>query len=188
MQTVANNKPALERPSRAPKVVALVLLLLLAGLLWRHAGDLGMYSGYLLERRPVAKLGINELSPLLDEAALQKHVAGVPLRCTGELRVCRADISRMDNVPAMQLAAFFDQGRLVNLQVDVPWWAHHAALRQLVTQFGAPEALYPATAARPQVQWRTRGGWVTLQKSPGFDPLQPVALQWRADVPKPPAP
>ena len=137
MQTVAHNAAAMHRASRALKIVALVLLLLLAGLLWRHAGDLDGYRRYWLDQLPAASPRFNELSAAMDEAAVQKHFAGVPLRCISESRerntlgdrVCWADISRLDEIPAMQLAAFFDQGRLVYIKVDVPWWAHHAALR-----------------------------------------------------------
>jgi hypothetical protein len=190
MQTVAHNAPAVRRPMRAPKVVALVLLLLLAGLLWRHAGDLDGYRRYWLGQLPAASVRFNELSATTDEAALQKHLAGVPLRCISEPRerntfgdrACSAGTSRLDDTPVLTLAAFFDQGRLVAIKADVPWWAHHTALRQLVAQFGAPEAIDPPAQARPVVQWRTRSGRVALEKTPGFDPLQPVTLQWRADA------
>ncbi|APW36696.1 hypothetical protein RD110_05395 [Rhodoferax koreense] len=170
--------------------ILLILLLLAAGLAWRHRGDADAYRRHFLQAQPAASPRFDELSSAMDEAALQRHLAGVPLRCISETRerqtlgdrVCWADIARVDAVPAMQFAAYFNRGRLAYVAIDLPWWAHHAALRQAMAQLGAPEAIDAKTAAQPAVQWRTKGGRLRLNRDPGFDPLATSALQWRADA------
>ncbi len=173
--------------------VLLGAALLGAGLLWHHRADIDAYRRYFVDERPVASPRFDALSASMDEAALQQHFAGLPLRCISEPRerntlgdrVCWADISRIDAVPAMQLKAFFDQGRLAYMAIDLPWWAHHAALSQVVAQFGGPEGMNLPPAAERVVQWRTRSGRLKLERDPGYDPLRTIALQWRADAPAP---
>lgn len=180
------------RPSSARRLLSqclLVILLLAGGLLWRHSGDIDGYRRYFLDAQPVASPRFDDLSAAMDEAALQKHLTGVPLRCISEPRerntlgdrVCWADIARVDAVPAMQFAAFFNQGHLVYVAIDLPWWAHHAALRQAMAQFGAPESIDQKPVDAPLVQWRTSQGRLKLNRNPGYDPLATSALQWRAD-------
>ncbi|MDB5893585.1 MAG: hypothetical protein JWQ88_1116 [Rhodoferax sp.] len=163
--------------------------LALAALLWRHQADLPAYRGVVFGGDPAITTRFETLSSAVDEAALQKTFAGLAWHCATEAqpgdsnaeRVCRADIGRADGVAAMQLAASLREGRLAGLTMRVPWWAHHAALRQLVARFGAPAAIDPKTGADTAVLWRLPGGWLGLDRRPGFDPLATSRLQWRAD-------
>jgi hypothetical protein len=97
-------------------------------------------------------------------------------------RVCIGAISRVDDLPALQLAARFGRGELLEVAFALPWWAHHAAVRQQVARLGAPVSMDTATAARPMVRWRLPGGWIEQDRNPGYDPLKASLLRWRADA------
>jgi len=180
---------------------ALMAALLAAGLLWRHSGDIGAYRRYFLDSRPVITVRFDALSGAMDEAGLQQYFSGLPLRCADVPRVpdangragdrlCRADIDRVvdavgdrvGGVPAMQLSAMFDGGRLIAVRIDLPWWVHHAALRWLVAQLGAPASIDLRQVEGSTVAWRARAGVVELNRDPGWDPLKTSGLQWSADA------
>ncbi|MDB5851292.1 MAG: hypothetical protein JWP29_5044 [Rhodoferax sp.] len=172
-------------------VVLVALAVLSAALAWRHRDDFAVYRAYWLSAQAPVEARFNALSATTTEAALQAHFNGLPLQCSDVPRVagtygdriCRAGLQRIDGVPALQLAAYFDTGRLVTVAIDLPWWAHHAALRQLVTQFGAPASIDLRPVEGSVVVWRTRSGAVDLNRDPGWDPLKPGLLQWHADAP-----
>ena len=183
--------PARGRSLPSVLLVLLALAAVSAALLWRHRAELGGYRAYLQGDRPAVEARFEALSAASTAAVLRRHFAGLALRCedavpaAGALgdRLCRAPLSRLDSVPALQLAAYLDHDRLVTIAVDLPWWAHHAALRRLVEQYGAPLALDLRPVEGTVVTWRTRGGAIELNRDPGWDPLKTGLLQWRADAP-----
>jgi hypothetical protein len=177
-------------------VVLVALVALSAALAWRHRDDLALYRSHWQSTQPPFEARWDGLSAATTEAALKAHFSGLPLQCTevprvagtfGD-RICRAGLSRIDGVPALQLAAYFDTERLVTIAIDLPWWAHHAALRGLVAQFGAPASIDLRPVDGSVVVWRTRGGVVEMNRDPGLDPLKSGLLQWRADAPEEPPP
>jgi hypothetical protein len=172
-------------------LVLLALAVLSAALLWRHRTELSSYRAYLQDNRPTVEGRFEALSAASTEAALLRHFAGLALHCEATVpaagalgdRLCRAPLGRLDGVPALQLAAYLDHDRLVTIAVDLPWWAHHAALRRLVEQYGAPLSMDLRPVEGSVVTWRTRGGAIELNRDPGWDPLKTGLLQWRADAP-----
>lgn len=178
------------RAFRTVSLLTVLAVLAVATLLARHLNQVDGYRHYLLDERPAISLRLAQLSPAMDEAAVARHFAGLPLRCVDASppldplvdRVCRVDISRADGIPAMRLAIDFNQGHLVAASVDLPWWSHRTALRQLLARCGPPESMEVDQAAKRVVQWRSGSGPVQLDREPGWDPLVSLALRWRADA------
>ena len=194
--------PAITAPREASRrrlryPLLLLAALAVAGLLWRHQAELPAYRGLLFGGHPAVSPRFEAMSSVVDEAALRQHFGALPWRCEAGRspddpsadRICRADIGRADGLPAMALTASLREGRVLGVSVLLPWWAHHAALRALVSRFGAPETIDRTAEPGAAVQWRLPGGWLGLDRRPGFDPLATSRLRWRAEPrPAPPLP
>ena len=163
---------------------------MLAALLWAGRGQLDSHrdrwfgpAGADLALRYAA------LAPAMDEAALQRHMAGAALVCAdaaaGE-RHCQARLSRADGVAASRVQAVLAEGRLRTVTVWVPWWEHHSTARSLVATLGAPTSHANATAASADlgsIAWEMPGGTVRIARQPGWNPWHWSQLLWTAREP-----
>lgn len=130
-------------------------------------------------------LDLRALSPAMDEAALLRHFSGAALACTDGMdgqRLCAAPLAHVDGVTAARLQAWLANGRLQAVEVWVPWWEHHNAARALVARFGAPAIASRGTAtqARPSIAWELPGGWLHIDRHPGWNPWRWTTLHWAA--------
>lgn len=170
-----------------PSLVALLACTVLA-VLWAGRGEFGSHHAYLLGGAD-ARIAMDyaSLSPALDEAALQRHFAPAVLHCvdagSGGGRLCEAALAQADGVAAARLRATLAQGRLQQIELFVPWWAHHRAAQALTAQRGAPTAFYtPKTSADPPAAllWADATGTVRVDRDPGWNPLRWSVLRWVA--------
>lgn len=160
--------------------------------LWVGRDEFSNHQAYLLGDAD-ARVALNyaALSPAMDEAALQRHVAPATLRCRDAedsgTRVCEAALAQAGSVAAARLRATLGQGRLQQLDVFVPWWAHHGAARALTAQQGAPFAIdrpEPGDDQAERLVWPAAAGSVRLARSPGWNPWRWSVLRWSASTPR----
>lgn len=170
------------------KHVLLIALLAGAGLAAYNYDRLHVYQTYFREKSPEIRMRYELLSPDMDEAAVQRHFPGVPLRCEGEPsklgeRVCHAWVEMADGVPALGVALFFEQGRLRRSLIQVPWWRHLLQKQRLETDYGPPER----QSGQPVLMaWRMPHGLLVFNRDrvSSWNPLAWSVLMWHAAVPK----
>lgn len=168
--------------------LAAVLGCIVVVALWAGRDEFAKHQSYLLgEADARVAMHYAALSPALDEAALQRHFAPAALRCSNDegldARICEAALAQADGVAAARLRATLVQGRLQQLEVFVPWWAHHSAARALTTQQGAPSAFdtpEPGTDESASLVWPAAAGTVRLARAPGWNPWRWSVLRWTA--------
>ncbi|MBS0428646.1 MAG: hypothetical protein JSR41_15325 [Proteobacteria bacterium] len=158
--------------------------------LWRWQPD-GMeeYAQFVFSRpRPPADFALDDLSERWTEADLRERFAGLPILC-GPYRVnvagsrgCRVEAHRYNGMPTLYLSFFFQDGRLDEVVVNMPWWQHRAATRYLLQTFGTPTAAQDeAVAGIRLVGWsRPSGAGVFLNRDRPRNPLDWNAIHWRS--------
>ncbi len=176
-----------------------------AALLVAHRDALPVYGAHFGADLPSATMRYAQLSGAMDELALRRHFATVPLRCgprpaspgspntpsTSTDRVCNGALREADGVAALALTAHFGNGRLREVTMAVPWWAHHASVRRLVQTLGAPATLEKDPTQPGMVRsigWSLPAGSVAQNRDPGWDPLRWSLVAWRAADNMPAAP
>ena len=190
-------KPPLMSRLDAWAYLGLALLLGLVAEVWVHSGTAGepdavdnisLYTQHLNQAQGAVAMRYAQLSGQMDEAALKAHFAGLamlcrPVQAQPTQQECLATPQQVDGVSALQLRLVLTDGRLTKATVLVPWWRHNPALRVLLRDLGAAQALSPQDDAHPSIIWRVPGGEVRLNRAPGFDPLYASRIVWRAVVP-----
>jgi hypothetical protein len=160
--------------------------------LWAGRGEFATHWAHLLGRdAPRIALDLAALAPNLDAAALQQRLALATLHCQAAdnasgVRVCDAALAQANGVPAARLRATLAPSGLRQLELFVPWWAHHRAARALTAQQGAPVAVAPQApgpASGRELVWAAGAGTVTLAASPGWNPWRWSVLRWAAVQP-----
>jgi hypothetical protein len=174
--------------------LGLALLLGVVAEVWVHSGataepdaadDISLYTQHVTQGQGAVSMRYAQLSAQMDEAALQAHFVGLGLVCQpaqaqSAKQECLAAPEQVDGVSALQLRLVLVDGGLTQATVLVPWWSHHAALRVLLRDLGAAQALSPEDDPHPSIAWRVPGGEVRLNRAPGFDPLRASSIVWRA--------
>ena len=156
--------------------------------LWAGRDEFANHHAYLLGASD-ARVTIDyaALSPAMDEAALQGRFAPAALRCSDAegdaTRICEAALAQADGVAAARLRATLAKGHLQQLEVFVPWWAHHRAAQALTARQGAPSAFVTPQARTDEAAslvWPTAAGAVRLDRAPGWNPWRWSVLRWAA--------
>ena len=168
--------------------LAAVLGCILVAALWAGRDEFANHRAYLLGQTDArVAMDYAALSPAMDEAALQRQLGPVALLCRdvagGDTRLCEAPLAQADGVAAARLRATLAQGRLQQLEVFVPWWAHHGAARTLTAHLGAPTAVGPEPAASGQpseILWALPHGTLHTVRAPGWNPWRWSVLRWTA--------
>ena len=170
--------------------VFIVLVIGVAALLVFFSRDrIHVYGTYLREKSPHINTQLSFLTADMNEAMIQKHFEGLPLRCYGQRpgedalgdRVCHASIDRADGDAALTLAVFFRKGRLAHLLVQMPWWVHASWVQRLTAQFGAPYVAGSASRmGEPVLRWTLQHGYVDTNRNRSFNPLNWNAILWSA--------
>lgn len=168
--------------------LAAALGCILVAALWAGRDEFANHRAYLLSKADArVEMDYAALSPAMDEAALQRHFAPLALRCRNDegsdARICEAALAQADGVAAARLRAALAQGRLQQLEVFVPWWAHHRAARALTAQIGAPTTFdaKPAAADQPgEIHWALAQGTLHMARDPGWNPWHWSVLRWTA--------
>ena len=144
---------------------------------------------YLTEKRPGLDFRFDALSQNWSEADLRKQFEGKPIKCysnqqTGGLgdKVCNVDIASHNGARAMGAAFFFDQGRLDNVRVSVPWWAHDQMLQTTLRLYGTPSAAQPRRIGGLRlVGWKLPdGSGLFYNIDRHVNPLMWSAVYWRS--------
>lgn len=166
----------------------IVLTFVVVGLMVFFARDrLHVYEYYLREKLPRISTDFAALSADMDEAALRKHYASVPLRCVAQgpiddslgERVCYESIERADGDAALALAAFFHNGKLVRVMVQTPWWVHASWIQRLTTQYGsAVRAVGGSTMGAPSLRWTMPNGHVEINRDRSWNLLKWNVILW----------
>lgn len=100
---------------------------------------------YLTEKRPQAVVDFGTLPTRMSEqqwlasqSNLKFYCSDAPQQGFGSERSCYADISALNNLPAMGMTAHFAANQLAHITVSIPWWEHRDRLRQLHHTLGSP--------------------------------------------------
>jgi hypothetical protein len=169
-------------------LVLLLICVLLAAFLFSQASHLREYKLYFTEDRKPASLDLSALSEEWTESSLRERFAGFPIICQayqGPLpvhRACAVDVKSANDVPALYVSFFFAGGRLDQVAIIVPWWAHGEAYASLVTSLGLPAAsqLLPRDGVRLH-GWRLNGGAaVFFNRDRPINPLLWNSIYWRS--------
>lgn len=184
--------PGEQPKTQSPGPLRLLVLLLFAAIfavyLRSQSDNLLEYRLYFTEDRKPAHLSLLELNESWTEASLRQRFAGYPVVCDpyqGELpvqRACAVDVSSLNDVSALFVSFFFAEGSLRHVSVNVPWWAHKAALRSLITSFGPPTAsqLLPHSGVRLHAWSLVNGSAVFLNRDLPLNPLSWNGIHWRS--------
>ncbi len=177
-------------PSLGPRRLWVLLLFtaLLAVYLQTQAGNILEYRLYFTEDRRAAQLSLLELHEGWSEATLRQRFAGHPVTCEpyrGDMKVqraCAVDVGSLNGVSALFLSFFFADGRLSHVSVNVPWWAHRAALKSLVDSFGQPVASQrlPHQGVRLHGWSLANGAAVFMNRDRPLNPLSWNSIHWRS--------
>ncbi len=128
-------------------------------------------------------LNLTALHRDMDPAALARALGRAPLRCQPQPggQVCTATLAASDALPAGELRALWRDGQLAQVRIELPWRVHHAAVRALVAQLGAPDR-FDAQAPSPydpaMVAWQGPQGTSGIARVPGWNPARPTLLLW----------
>lgn len=175
---------------RAPLAAGLALAAL-AALLWAGRAELPEHlARWFAGGRAGIAVDYARLSAELDAAALARLVGGVALPCRDAAAgsVCEAALSEANGLPAAHLRATWQQARLRTVEVDVPWWAHHDAVRMLTARLGPPvraDAALPGSGQAPGILWALPHGALRIDRAPGWNPWAWSTLRWAASAARP---
>lgn len=136
--------------------------------------------------RPAAPgpLNLSALDGGMDPAALARTLGRLPLHCQPQPagQACTAPVAAGDALPAGELRALWRDGQLVQVRIELPWWAHHAAVRALLAQLGAPDRFddrAPSPAQPALLAWQSPQGTAGIGRAPGWNPARPTVLSWQ---------
>ena len=185
--TSARARPAAARePVSILRVVLVTLALLI--LLLSQARRLQEHWLYFTEDRQPATFTFQELSGRWSEKTLYEKFPGYPIRCQaydGDLpadRACAVDTASHNGMPTLFISFFFARGHLSDVSINVPWWLHGTAHRQIVTAFGLPHGsqMFPRHGVRLH-GWQLPGGAALfLNRDRSWNPLEWSAIYWRS--------
>ncbi|WP_092739874.1 hypothetical protein [Paracidovorax valerianellae] len=186
---VMKNRTSESSLHKALKVALLIFLVLLALMVFSNRDRMDVYGRHFRESSPAVTLRLAELSSTMDEAALKRHFADVPLRCVAEAsgpgglgdRVCYATIGEADGHAALTLANFFREGHLVRTMVHVPWWVHGIWIDRFNAAYGTPrQAGKVSVWGGPVLRWNMSNGYVDFNRDRSFNPLEWNVVLWTA--------
>jgi hypothetical protein len=177
-------------------LVVFLILCLVFVTIWLNVDRLHVYQKYWTQTSQPISMRLTGLNSQMTEEALRQHFAPVMLTCINQPkaqnsmgdRVCYAAIDRADNLPALTLAGFFDQGRLRFVLMHTPWWAHQRWLNQIVHSHGVANRagqtpnshMSNAFGQSPVLRWQLPKGHIEFNRDRGFDPLAWSTLLWTA--------
>lgn len=168
----------------------LALLLLLAGLIANFPEHAREYRLYLVEDRPELLMPYEQISQDWTEDDIRRKFKNLIFRCydnrQGEYRgarSCFADIGSYNGHRAMGASFNFDDGRLSEMSVSVPWWEHQTAYASIVKTVGLPLSSQDVPSAEVRLH-----GWKLLNGSSLFynrdrpiNPLEWSGIYWRSE-------
>jgi hypothetical protein len=169
------------------KVLGLTIIVLILLMVVFNQDQMDVYGTYLRQKSPEITTRLAQLSGEMDEAMVQQHFTGVPLRCMAQGpgndslgdRVCYASIDKADGDVALILAVFFRKERLVHLIVQMPWWVSDTWVRRFNAQFGMPQ--HAGRVSRwggPVLRWPMPNGYVETNSDRSFNPLELNVVIW----------
>ena len=189
MTSVPSLSPG-EQPRSPPENPRRILALLLGGaalivfiqLQWDLFKE---YLRYFADDRTPVSLDFSTLSESWTERTLEQRFAGNRIDCApyqGSLRAdraCAVNAGVTNGIPVLYASFFFLNGQLTQMVVNIPWWVHLDAYRQLTRSLGAPaDALSLGSDLH---QWRlANGAAVYFNRRRSVNPLQWNAILWRS--------
>jgi hypothetical protein len=170
-------------------LAVLAIALLCAGLVALYPDHVREYRLYLTETRPDLVLPYDEVSQDWSEADLLKRYPDLAFRCydnrPGEYlgtRSCFVDIQSQNGLPAMSGSFYFDQGRLSDVAINVPWWAHGQTFARLVASNGEPthSQWWPRDGVRLH-GWRlANGSSLFYNRDQPLNPVEWSGIYWKS--------
>lgn len=177
------------RPESPRRILALLLVgaVLIAFILLQR--DLFKeYLRYFADDRAPVSLDFTALSESWTERTLEQRFAGNRIDCApyqGPLRAdraCAVDAGVTNGIPVLYASFFFLNGQLTQVAVNIPWWVHLDAYRQLTRSLGPP-ADVQNVLSRPGYlhQWTlASGAAVYFNRRRSLNPLQWNTIHWRS--------
>jgi hypothetical protein len=135
------------------------------------------YRDYFRQEGPEIEMRYPQLTAAMTEPEARKHFSNLFLSCYSEKmslgdRICYADVTRVDGLPAMTVALFFEKGRLKHSILQIPWWFHGRWLDRLVEDHGKAEGNRSSgLVGGPVLAWKLPGGLMEFNRDRGFNPL-----------------
>ncbi len=182
-----------EQPRSEPENLWRILALLLGGaaliafvlLQWDLFKE---YLRYFADDRKPASLDFTTLSESWTERTLEQRFAGNRIDCApyqGPLwadRACAVDAGATNGIPVLYASFFFLNGQLTQMAVNIPWWVHLDAYRQLARSLGPPaNARHLLGRGSELHQWRlANGSGVFFNRRRSINPLQWNTIYWRS--------
>jgi len=175
------------------KLLSLSLLatLLLAAWLFAafpdHARE---YRLYLMEDRAPLILPFDQVSQEWTEDDIKRRFSSLAVRCydnrPGEYlgtRSCFADIGSFNGHPAMNASFYLTDGRLSDLAINVPWWAHGKAFGGIVEALGLPLSSQDLPYAGVRLHgWKlANGSSLFYNRDRPLNPLEWSGIHWRSE-------
>lgn len=177
-------RPLPEAAMRRTPLASLLGLAVLAALLWAGRAELPEHlARWFGDGRARIAVDYTRLAPGLEPAGLARLLGLAPLQCHAaeDTRICEAPLAEADGLPAARLRALWRQAQLQSVEIDLPWWAHHAAVQRLSERLGPPARANPADTGRdPRIAWDLAQGTLQIPRAPGWNPWRWRTLRWTA--------
>ena len=172
---------------RVGKLLAAVVLTLVALLFLVFPQHLREYRLYFTEKRPSTVLSFEEMSQDWSEDDVKAKLRHVAFRCydnkPGEYmddRTCYVDVSSHNGIPSLSLSFYFARNKLNHMAVQVPWWHQFSLSRLMKSAYGKPTGsqLFPVAGVR-LTGWQLRSGSaVFMNRDLPLNPLSWSMVLW----------
>lgn len=174
------------------RAFTLILLLVVAAVLAAIAYDRrGVYEYWLFltrSRTPLL-LPLHEISQQWQEQDLRAQFPALNLDCYNNApgqylgqRSCFADITSMNEFPAMAVAFHMNSGRVDHVTVHVPSWGFKRVHAELRNAYGSPLSEQPEPIADVRLAgWKLSGGSIFVNRDPPSNPLSVNQVLWSSD-------